>query len=59
MKRFSIGVLPMIGLPSMVMSITPPQVRITRSRLKGGYIAIAAWATCSMTGRLPRWAYEL
>ena len=40
----------------MVMSITPPQDRMTRSRLSAGYIAIAPCDTCSMTGRFPRWA---
>ena len=49
----------MIGLPSIVMSMTPPQVRISFRRPKLGKSARHAATTCSMIGRLPRCAYEL
>ena len=50
------GVLPMIGLPSIVMSITPPQLRIMRSRLKRGKSASSAVVKCAIAGRLLRCA---
>ena len=51
-----IGVRQMIGEPSNVMSITPPQLRKPRRRDSDGIIAIPAVQTSSSTGRLPRWA---
>ena len=57
--EISIGVPPMMGLPSIVMSMTPAQCRMMRNRPKLGNAVTAAAATCSIIGKLPRWAYEL
>ena len=48
-------VFEMIGEPSMVMSMTPPQVRISRRPLSRGNSATEAETTSSTVGQVPRW----
>ncbi|MNL73243.1 hypothetical protein D3C87_1986790 [compost metagenome] len=50
------GVWLMIGEPSMLMSMTPPQERSTRTRDRPGIIVTPSSITCSTVARLPRWA---
>ena len=46
----------MIGEPSIVMSMIPPQERSTRTRPSAGISAMPPWHTSSTMGRLPRCA---
>lgn len=55
-KSPSIGVVPMIGEPSIDVSMIPPHWRRTRRREKDGTSATAHAVTASTTGRFPRCA---